>query len=132
MSEEQRRLAASMFTDIVGYSALTQQNEARTLALLQEHRRLLRPVFPRYGGREVETAGDSFFVEFASTLAAAHCAAAMQKTLFECNANEPPERQIWIRIGLHVGDVVQMGQNVHGDEVNIAARIVPLAAPGGI
>jgi TolB-like protein/class 3 adenylate cyclase len=121
-----------MFTDIAGYSALTQQNEARTLELLQEHRQLLRPLFPRYGGREVETAGDSFFVEFASTLDAAHCAVALQQLLFARNAKEPSERQIWMRIGLHVGDVVQMGENVHGDGVNIAARILPLAAPGGI
>jgi adenylate cyclase len=127
-----RKLAAIMFTDIVGYSALMQKNEALTLELLAEHRNLLRPLFPRYGGREVETAGDAFFVEFASALQAARCALEIQHTLHDRNAAVPPERQMRLRIGLHVGDVVYLGKNVHGDKVNIAARLLPLAAPEGI
>jgi TolB-like protein/class 3 adenylate cyclase len=132
MNEEERKLVAIMFTDIAGYSAMMQKDEALTLELLQEHRKLLRPIFSKYGGREVETAGDSFFVEFTSALEAARCALEMQKGLFERNASAPTEKQIRIRIGLHVGDVVHLGRNVHGDKVNIAARIEPLAEPGGI
>jgi TolB-like protein/class 3 adenylate cyclase len=132
MSEQERRLAAIMFTDIVGYSALMQKNEAHTLELLEEHRKLLRPIFSKYGGREVETIGDAFFVEFASAVQAFQCAYEIQKTLFERNTSIPQERQIWIRIGLHVGDVVHLGAYVHGDKVNITARIQPLAEPGGI
>ncbi len=132
MEEEHRRLAALMFTDIVGYSALTQQNETLTLDLLEEHNRLLRPLFSQYGGKEIKTTGDGFLVEFASALEAAHCAIAMQKTLHERNASAPAERKLQIRIGLHVGDVVHREADVFGDGVNIAARIEPLALPGGI
>jgi adenylate cyclase len=132
MRDEQRRLAAIMFTDIVGYSAFMQKNEARTLQLLEEHRQLLRPLFLTYGGREVETIGDAFFVEFPSALQAILCAIEIQQTLHERNAAQPPERQIRLRIGLHVGDVVHVGEHVHGDKVNVAARIQLLAEPEGI
>jgi TolB-like protein/class 3 adenylate cyclase/tetratricopeptide (TPR) repeat protein len=132
MSEAQRRLAAIMFTDIVGYSALMQQNEAQTLALLDEHRQVLRPLFLTHHGREVETIGDAFFVEFPSALHGVRCAIAIQQTLHERNTLLPREQQIRLRIGLHVGDVVHMGDHVHGDKVNIAARIQPLAEPEGI
>jgi len=130
--QERRKLAAIMFTDMVGYSALTQKNEALALELLKEHRELLRPMFPKHGGKEVDTKGDAFFVEFASTLEAARCAIAIQKALFGRNGKVPLEKQIRLRIGLHVGDVVHMGKYVHGDGVNIAARLEPLATPGGI
>jgi TolB-like protein/class 3 adenylate cyclase/Tfp pilus assembly protein PilF len=130
--QEHRKLAAIMFTDMVGYSALTQRSETLALELLKEHRELLRPMFPRHGGKEVETKGDAFFVEFASTLEAARCAIAIQQALFERNGKAPLEKQIRLRIGLHVGDVVHTGKYVHGDGVNIAARLEPLATPGGI
>ena len=67
-NEHQRRIAVIMFTDIVGYSALAQKNEDLSLELLEEHRELLRPLFPRFGGREIETIGDAFFLEFGSVL----------------------------------------------------------------
>lgn len=121
-----------MFTDMVGYSALVQKNETLALELLEEHRRLLRPLFPKHGGREIETAGDAFFVEFESALHATRCAVEIQKTLHERNAASPSERSIVIRIGLHLGDVEHIDEHVHGDGVNIAARIEPLAKPGGI
>ncbi|MBI4547942.1 MAG: tetratricopeptide repeat protein [Ignavibacteriae bacterium] len=130
--KEHRKLAAIMFTDMVGYSALTQKNEKLALELLDEHRKLLRPILSKHGGREIETAGDSFFVEFGSALEATQCAIEIQKTLFKRNKSSPPERAITIRIGLHLGDVVYMDKHVHGDGVNIAARIEPLAEPGGI
>ena len=130
--ERRRKLAAIMFTDMVGYSALTQKNESLALDLLEEHRRLLRPLFPKHGGKEVETAGDAFFVEFESALNAVNCAVEIQDTLFKRNANLESEKHIILRIGLHVGDVVHVGSHLHGDGVNIAARIEPLAIPGGI
>jgi len=127
-----RKLAAIMFTDMVGYSALSQKDEALALSLLEEHRRILRQIFPKHNGKEVETAGDSFFVEFASALDAAQCAIQIQRTLFQRNATAKQEKRLSVRIGLHVGDVVHQGKHVHGDGVNIAARIEPCATPGGI
>jgi len=121
-----------MFTDMVGYSALSQKDESLALRLLEEHRTILRRVFPKFSGKEIETAGDSFFVEFASAFDAARCAVQIQKILFERNALAAPEKSIRLRIGLHVGDVVHRGKQVHGDGVNIAARIEPCAPAGGI
>jgi TolB-like protein/class 3 adenylate cyclase/Flp pilus assembly protein TadD len=127
-----RKLAAIMFTDMVGYSALAQKNEALALDLLDEHRKILRPIFTRHEGREIDTAGDSFFVEFNSAVEATNCAVEIQTILHERNSTETEERRILLRIGLHIGDVVYVGDNVHGDGVNIAARMEPLATPGGI
>src|SRR5215213_8430992 len=127
-----RRLSAIMFTDMVGYSALTQKNEALALELLEEHRQILRPFFGKHDGREIETAGDSFFVEFNSAVEATNCAIEIQSVLHERNNTELKERQILLRIGLHIGDVVYIDEHVHGDGVNIAARMEPLAKPGGI
>ena len=127
-----RRLAAIMFTDMVGYSALSQKNEKLALRLLEEHRSILRPFFAEHGGREIETAGDLFFVEFDSAVEGAECAVEIQTALFERNKTALPDEQIHLRIGLHIGDVVYVEKHVHGDGVNIAARIEPLAKPGGI
>src|SRR6476661_6461801 len=127
-----RRLAAIMFTDMVGYSALTQRDEALALELLAEHRDILRPFFDKHEGIEIETAGDSFFVEFNSAVEAVNCAIEIQKTLDNRNKNDIPGREIRLRIGIHIGDVVHMDNHVHGDGVNIAARLEPKASPGGI
>lgn len=131
-NKKERQLVAIMFTDMVGYSSLTQEDEALALELLEEHRQILRPFFPKSGGREVETIGDAFFVEFSSALEAVKCAVDIQKTLWERNRDLPDKRHIKIRIGIHLGDIVRIGDNVLGDEVNIAARIEPLAQTGGI
>jgi adenylate cyclase len=130
--QQHRRLAVIMFTDMVGYSALSQKNEALALDLLNEHRALLRKVFGQHNGREIEAVGDGFFVEFPSALEGARCAVDIQRNLHDRNNSAQPERRIEVRIGLHLGDVVAQDIRVHGDGVNIASRIEPLAEPGGI
>ena len=128
----ERRLAAIMFTDMVGFTALTQRDEFLAIQLLEEQRRLIRALLGKYKGREVETIGDAFFVEFASSLDAVPCAVAIQSTLKEWNQQHPPENRALIRIGIHLGDVLHRGREVTGDAVNIASRIEPLAPPGGV
>jgi adenylate cyclase len=118
-----------MFTDMVGYSKLAQADEAAALTALERHNRLLRPIFARYGGREIKTIGDAFLVEFQSALDAGRCALDIQQAMHDHEAVGSPVR---IRIGIHVGDVVETGGDLLGDAVNIASRIEPLAAPGGI
>jgi len=132
VAESRRRLAAIMFTDMVGYSALAQTDEAAALALLDQHNRLLRPIFSRFRGREVKTVGDAFLVEFESALDAVRCAIELQRALQEQNQAAPEDGKIRVRIGIHVGDVVQTEDDVLGDAVNIASRIQPLADPGGV
>lgn len=129
---EHRKLAAIMFTDMVGYSALAQRNEGLALDLLEEHRRIVRDILPRHAGREVKTTGDGFLIEFSSALAAVQCAIDVQAALHARSLAQPEDRQVRIRIGIHVGDVVLRDGDIHGDGVNIAARIEPLAEPGGI
>jgi adenylate cyclase len=129
---EQRRLAAIMFTDIVGYGAIAQRNDSLALELLEEHRQILRRIFEQFRGEEIKTIGDAFMVEFASALDAANCAIEIQRTLAKRNHDVPSERQIEVRIGVHIGDVVHRDNDVYGDGVNIASRIQPLARPGSI
>jgi adenylate cyclase len=131
-SPEQRKLAAIMFTDMVGYGALSQRDEALALNLLAEHRILLRGIFLRHEGREIKTTGDGFLLEFPSALAAVRAAVEMQQALHERNESCAAERRVRVRIGIHVGDVVMSDGDIYGDGVNIAARLEPLAASGGI
>src|SRR5690554_3336551 len=109
LPEAERRLAAIMFTDMVGFTALAQRDESLAMQLLDEQRRLIRGLLRRYKGREVETIGDAFFVEFASSLDAVNCAVAIQSALQEWNARQPAENQARIRIGIHLGDVLHRG-----------------------
>ncbi len=127
-----RRLAAIMFTDMVGYSARVQQNESLALELLEEHRALVRPLLAAHHGREVKTIGDAFLVEFTSALDAVQCAVAIQHAFRARNVTAAAGHEILLRIGLHLGDVVHQGNDVYGDGVNIASRIEPVADPGGI
>ncbi|HXY56022.1 MAG TPA: adenylate/guanylate cyclase domain-containing protein, partial [Nitrososphaerales archaeon] len=99
MMSQERRLAAIMFTDMVGYTALTQRNESQTLQLLERHNRIVRPFFAKYRGIEVKTIGDSFLVEFGSALDAVRCAVEVQSALHEYNASNPDEWKILLRVG---------------------------------
>ncbi|MGD0550480.1 MAG: adenylate/guanylate cyclase domain-containing protein [Candidatus Bathyarchaeia archaeon] len=132
MSDEERRLAAVMFTDIVGYSSLTQKNERLALELLEEHRRIVRPIVARHNGREIKTIGDAFLIEFPSALEATECAVDVQRSLRDYNQQSDAARRVHIRIGIHLGDVIQRQNDVLGDAVNIASRIEPLAEADGI
>jgi adenylate cyclase len=129
---EQRKLAAIMFTDMVGYSTLAQRDDKLALELLEEHRQLLREIFPRFNGTEIKTIGDAFLIEFHSALEAAQCAIEIQRTLAKRNHDVIAERRIQLKIGIHIGDVVHRGGDVYGDGVNIASRIEALAGAGGI
>ena len=129
---EQRKLAAIMFTDMVGYSALAQRDDRLALELLEEHRRLLREIFPRFNGTEIKTIGDAFLVEFGSALEAAQCAIEIQLTLAKRNHDVTSDRRIQLKIGIHIGDVTHRDGDVYGDGVNIASRIEQLAGAGGI
>jgi adenylate cyclase len=126
-----RRLAAVMFTDLVGFTASTRADEAKALDRLREQEELVRPVLGSFGGREVKSTGDGFMVEFPSALKAVECAAEIQRRLSERNAARP-SAPIELRIGIHVGDVEDRGGDIFGDSVNVAARVVPIADPGGV
>ncbi|MDG6986109.1 MAG: hypothetical protein JRM73_05110 [Nitrososphaerota archaeon] len=130
MSEGERRLAAIMFTDIVGYTSLTQKDESGAMQALEEHRRLLRPYFASHRGREVKTVGDAFLVEFESALDAVLCATAIQNIIHDRSVATGVT--ISLRIGVHMGDVIESGSDILGDAVNVASRIEPLAEPGGV
>jgi len=127
-----RRLAAIMFTDLVGFTTLGQRDEEEALRLRREHQALVRPLLVVHGGREVKTLGDGFLIEFPSAVESVRCAVKIQEALARRNALPSSKVDIVLRIGIHVGDVVGEGDDIVGDAVNVASRIEPLAEPGGI
>jgi adenylate cyclase len=128
----ERRLAAIMFTDMVGYTALGQKDESLSLALVEEQRKVVRPILARHNGREVKTIGDAFLIEFSSAVDAVRCAYDIQRTVREFNLSLPSDRRIHLRVGVHVGEVIESDGDISGDAVNVASRIEPLAEDGGV
>jgi len=121
-----------MITDMVGYTRLSQRDEALALRLLNEHNEVIRDSVISHGGREVKQTGDGFFIEFPSALQAVSCSIDIQRQLYDRNAKAEESDRFHIRIGLHLGDVVHRDGDVFGDGVNITSRIEPLALPGGV
>jgi TolB-like protein len=121
-----------MFTDMVGYTALGQKNESLSLALVEEQKKLVRPILGRHNGREVKTMGDAFLVEFPNALDSVRCAYDIQRVSREFNISQPSESRVRLRIGLHLGDVEESNGDIFGDAVNVASRIEPFASDGGI
>jgi class 3 adenylate cyclase len=134
MTDTDRQLKAILFSDVKSFSAMMSQNEERTMRLIKEHREIVREVLPRHGGEEHGTAGDSFFVLFSSAVKAVQCAVEIQEAFHKRNKDKPAEEQIWIRIGIHIGDIIvdRSDGHVYGEGINIAARTEPQAEPGGI
>ena len=135
MAEErvQRRLAAILAADVVGYSRLMEQDEAGTLATLKERRKqVLQPLVVRHQGRVFKVAGDGVLVEFSSAVNAVQCAVDLQRAMATANGDQPKDRHIVLRIGVNLGDVMVDGSDLYGEGVNIAARLQAIAEPGGI
>ncbi len=135
MAEErvQRRLAAILAADVVGYSRLMGVNEAGTLAALKAHRKeLVDSRIAEHEGRIVKLTGDGMLVEFSSVVNAVACATEIQHKMRERNADVPEERRIEFRIGVNVGDIIFENGDIYGDGVNVAARVESIAKPGGV
>jgi len=129
----QRRLAAILAADVVGYSRLMSSDEMGTLTALKAHRReLIDPAIAAHHGRIVKTTGDGALVEFASVVDAVGCAVAIQRGMLSRNASVADDKRIVFRIGINVGDIIIDGDDIFGDGVNIAARLETLCEPGGV
>ncbi len=135
MAEEraQRRLAAILAADVVGYSRMMGANEAGTLTALKTwDKDILQPLMTKHSGRVVKLMGDGVLAEFASAVNAVECAVEMQKSMAANNEDAPEEQKIILRIGINLGDVIVDGGDLYGDGVNVAARLEAMAEPGGI
>jgi TolB-like protein len=129
----ERRLAAILMADVVGYSRLMEVDEAATLATLKDRRAtILQPLVTKHRGRIVKLMGDGVLVEFASAVNAVQCAADLQAAMSAANEGISPDRQIILRIGVNLGDVMVEGSDLYGDGVNLAARLEQLAEPGDV
>jgi TolB-like protein/class 3 adenylate cyclase/Flp pilus assembly protein TadD len=133
MNETRRRLAAILAADVVGFSRLIQLDEDGTVAALTRHRReIIDPLIASHGGRVFKTMGDGLLAEFASVVEAVRCAVAIQEQIAHHNRELPAERRLEFRVGINMGDVLAVADDLLGDGVNIASRIEAVAAPGGV
>ena len=127
-----RKLTAVMSADVKGYSLLMGKDEMATVKTITAYRDVMTGMIEKHMGRVVDTPGDNILAEFASAVDAVECAVAVQNELKEKNTDLAKERRMVFRIGINVGDVIQEGERIYGDGVNIAARIEGLADPGGV
>src|SRR5262249_38805892 len=126
----QRRLAAILAADVVGYSLLMGQDEPGTLAALKSRRKeVLEPLVARHRGRIFKWTGDGVLVEFGSAVNAVECAVELQQKMAEADVDLPEDRRILLRVGVNLGDVMVEGGDLYGDGVNIAARLEEIADP---
>lgn len=128
----QRRLAAIVSADVVGYSRLMARDEVATVRTLDSYRDEMTSIVERHGGRVVDSPGDNMLIEFSSATAAVDASLEIQDRLRERNAKLPLERRMEFRIGVHLGEVLVQGTRIYGDGVNLAARLEATAEPGGI
>src|SRR5215216_5761120 len=129
----ERRLAAILAADVVGYSALMERDEAGTFERLKARRKeLIEPEIDRHHGRIFKLMGDGLLAEFSSVVDAVECAVALQRGLAERNASAPETERILLRIGVNLGEVIIEGDDRYGEGVNIAARLEQLAEPGEV
>ena len=128
----ERKLAAIMFTDIVNFSLMMGEDEDNTMLLLDKHNEISNKVFSKYKGKLIKQLGDGNFVEFNSSLDAVKAAKELQQQFKEYNKSVVEENQICIRIGIHVGDVIEKNGDLFGDGVNVTSRITAFAEKGGI
>jgi class 3 adenylate cyclase len=130
--EPRRARVAIMLTDMQDYSKSMGLDESGAFARLVEHNRIMRAAIAEHRGREIKTIGDAFLVIFRGAVNAVQCALAAQRAFAEYNAGKRDDEKIMVRIGIHVGEVILTASDIFGDDVNLVARIEPLAAPGGI
>jgi TolB-like protein/class 3 adenylate cyclase len=129
----ERKLAAILAADVVGYSRLMEADEAGTLAALRDRwKTILEPMVAQHRGRIVKLMGDGALVEFASAVNAVQCAVELQGLMADANAGLTVDRRVVLRVGVNLGDVVVEDGDIHGDGVNVAARLEGLAEPGGV
>ena len=131
-TQVKRRLAAILAADAVGYSRMMGANEEGTLRVLRAHRAVIDGIIAFHNGRIVNTAGDSVLAEFESAVEAVRCAVEIQDALKTRNDALPESDRMLFRIGVNLGDVMVSGDNLHGDGVNVAARLESAAEPGGV
>ncbi|MBC8213544.1 MAG: tetratricopeptide repeat protein [Candidatus Marinimicrobia bacterium] len=131
MSTEKRNISI-MFTDIVGYSRMINKNETHALQLLDQHNNIIEPILANYGGRVIKTIGDAYFCEFASSVDTVNAGIEIQNQLKRRNEVSRKEDQVNIRIGIHEGEAIEKDTDLFGHDVNLCARIEPIATPGGI
>jgi class 3 adenylate cyclase len=129
---DKKQVMVIMMTDIVGYSAKMEKDEAATYALLKEHNVIMRRAITTHRGREIKTIGDAFMVVFDNPIDALRCGITMQKDLHAFSKPRPAHDQLKVRIGIHRDEVVVTAKDVFGEGVNIAARMESITDPGGI
>ncbi|MHA1939832.1 MAG: adenylate/guanylate cyclase domain-containing protein, partial [Candidatus Thorarchaeota archaeon] len=127
-----RKLTAMLSADVEGYSRLMAEDESATVKTLETYREVMSTLIKQHRGRVIDSPGDNLLAEFTSVVDAVQCGVAVQKEFQARNAELPENRRMEFRIGVNLGDVIEEGERIYGDGVNIAARLEALADPGGI